>query len=631
MVTAHLQSLLEVLPESPGVYIMKNDKGEVIYVGKAKVLKNRVRQYFHPSENHTAKTLAMVEKIATFDYITVSNEAEAFILECNMIKKYRPHYNIMLRDDKHYPYLKLDTSTDFPRLEIVRKVNPKDKAKYFGPYFSATSMKEVLGVVQKLFKLRSCRKDIAKAIAGGERPCLNAHIGRCLAPCSGKVSAEEYREVVNQVADFLSGNEDELIHDLKAAMMTAAEEMRYEQAARYRDSIAAVEKILTQRQRVAKYGNENWDIIGIHRDSTTVMVQLFTLRAGRVSGSNSFDMTASVESDRNCEVLTAFIKQYYHSANTVPKLILCQEEPAEKEELESWLTQMQGSNVKINVPQRGEKKKLIDMAADNASAALEKLKNQRQREWERTGGALEDLAAILGLEQPPQRIECFDISNIQGTDQVASMVVFEDGKPAKSQYRHFKIKTVQGPNDFASMKEVVGRRFRRGLEEKKNGMTTGFAHFPDLLIVDGGAIQLKFALEILHELGINLPTVGLAEREEEIYLPGEKEPLRLSKLSAALHLMQYIRDEAHRFAITFHRSLRNKRTISSLLDEAPGIGPARKKALMLHFPSINAIKKASVKDLEKVRGISRKTAEELYAFLHDEKKKPEDDGSVVEQ
>jgi len=617
---ADIETLLKNLPDHPGVYIMKDESGEIIYIGKAISLKNRVRQYFQSSRNHTAKVRAMVSRIHDFEYILTDSELEALILECNLIKKHHPKYNILLKDDKHYPYVRINMEEDYPRIEITRSMK-NDKARYFGPFVGANAVREVLDVIKKVFPIRTCKKNIIRGVTK-DRPCLNFHIHQCMGPCQGNVDPAEYKKVMKQVCAFLGGKHEEIIKELDEKMQQAAGELNFEKAALYRDRIAAIQRI-AEKQKAISTSMEDQDVIAIAKNDENSMVQMFFVRGGKLIGSEHFLIEDTSETEIK-EILSSFIKQFYLTASYIPKEILLQEEIDEALIIEKWLSDRKGSKVCIRVPQRGEKRKLVEMAVKNAMEAIEKFVQKFVRERERTEGAVKQLADYLGLAVLPNRIEAFDISNIQGTESVASMVVFESGKPKNRDYRRFKIKTVEGPNDFASMAEVVGRRYRRGIQEKEERIQEGldpnegkFSRFPDLILIDGGKGQLHAALEVLDTLGLkHIPTIGLAKQFEEIYIEGRDDPIVLPRNSEALHLIQRVRDEAHRFAITYHRSLRGKSGMHSILEDIPGVGEKRRKALLKHFASIAQIKKATVEELSKVEGMNAKAAQSVYEYFH---------------
>lgn len=611
----HIAQKLALLPDSPGCYLHKNAQGEVIYVGKAVSLKNRVRQYFQSPKNHSPKVAAMVGHIADFEYIMVDSEAEALTLESNLIKQYRPRYNILLKDDKHFPYVRMDLNTPFPRAQIVHQIAKNDGARYFGPYLSKYAVREAIEAVRDNFPLRTCKKDIGKAIARGERPCLNYHIGKCLAPCSGQVTRQEYMEVVKQVCAFLSGKTEEVAQRLKEQMLEASEELNFERAAMLRDRISAIE-LISEKQKAIAVGGEERDIFAFHRQEGDAVVYALLMRGGKVIGAQHFEMIATDESPG--EVMNSFLKQYYGSGAQIPREVIVREMPTDEAALEEWLCSLRGKKTQILCPQRGDKKKLAEMAYKNAVEYIEKTQSTRRRQWERTEGALRDLTGALGLEALPERIEAFDISHTMGTDPVASMVVFEDGKPNNKQYRRFRIKAQTQNDDYASMKEVLQRRLERGIRERAEGKNDGFAHLPDLMLIDGGKGQLQMALEVMEELGLNIDAIGLAERLEEVYMPGEPAPLMIPTGSPALHLLQRVRDEAHRFAITYHRSLRQKSALFSTLDEIPGIGPKRRRALFEAFVSLDAIKNASLEELRGAKGMDKNSARAVYDYFHRE-------------
>ena len=621
-----LQTTLDNLPETPGVYIMKNADGQIIYVGKAVSLRNRVRQYFQPGSNKEyPKVRRMVLDIESLDYIVVKSEAEALMLESNLIKKNKPFYNILLKDNKHFPYLRINLRDEFPKLEIVRRVAKGDRARYFGPYLAAGSLRQTLDLVRKVFPLRTCNRDIRRSIERHERPCLNLQLGLCLGPCTGEVSRERYHEVLAEVCRFLSGQHGEIVSALRAQMKQASENLDFERAAALRDKVLNIESVLNLKpgeQTAISTVQEDLDILGVHTDGNESVVQMMLMRSGKIVGSESFLLEGSADESTG-EVLRSFIEQFYLHGVMLPRAVVLRELPDNAEALAEYLRSRAGRKVELAVPQRGEKVRLLEMAETNAKEYMEREHNNRLREWERTGGAVRALGDILNLPSPPNRIECYDISNIQGTDSVASMVVFEGGKSARSQYRRFRIKTVEGANDFESMKEVLGRRFRHGLEERAqlteetDLSTTKFARFPDLVLIDGGRIQLQFGLEAMRALGVgHIPAVGLAKRNEEIILEDREDPLVLARNSAALHLLERVRDEAHRFAITYHRSLRSARTLKSRLEEIPGIGEKRRNALLRAYPVPLLMEAATVEDLAAVPGMNKPSAQKVWNFLH---------------
>lgn len=594
---------LATLPDNPGVYLMKNQDGKIIYVGKAVNLKNRVRSYFRTLPPDALKTKALVRNIADFEYIIVDNEVEALVLECNLIKKYRPKYNISLKDDKTYPYLKI-TNEDYPRVIITRSYI-KDGGKYFGPYPSVTVLRETLELLRSIFPFRVCKQRTFT----NDRPCLNYQIKRCYAPCCGKISKEDYAQLIAKISDFFDGKHEALLNDLTKQMNEAAESLHFEQAARLRDQIRGIERAINDQKAVLS-GNDDKDVLGLAVTASEVIVQVFFVRAGKIIGRENYALHDAIDGGK-AEILAAFIKQFYLDNQFIPPNILLEEEPSEAEILQQWLSDKRGGRVQFSTPKRGQQKELLDLVVRNAEEELLKKRERALADSERLNGALEELQAALYLPRLPKRIECYDISNTQGTESVASMVVFVDGKAKKDQYRKFRIKTVIGPNDFASMNEVLMRRL---------GHMDGDVKFakdnPDLIIVDGGKGQLAFALKALAEMGCNdIPIAGLAKKEEILFLPNEDEGVYLPRDSQALYLVQRIRDEAHRFAITFHRSLRGKRNLASVLDDIPGVGEKRKTALLKHFGSLTKIVQASAAEIAEVEGIGAVLAEEIYEYL----------------
>ena len=624
--TPELEWKIANLPDSPGCYLMKS-KGEIIYVGKAKNLKNRVSQYFHASRNHTPKVRAMVEKIDDFDIMLVDGELEAFILECNLIKLHRPHYNILLKDDKHYPFIRIDLREDFPRVELVRR-QEKDGAKYFGPYQGATVVREVLDVVRMIFPIRTCNRAIRPDRP--QRPCVHHQIGQCLAPCAGGVSREEYHVLIQKVAEFLGGKYAPVLDELKKRMQACALEMNYERAAVYRDRIRAVEAVM-QKQKALSTSLGDQDIIAILHHDADAMVQLMFVRSGRLIGSERFTLTGAGDEDTG-EIATQFMLQYYGPENMPPQEILLSTAPPEHDVIEQLLTELHGRRVYILTPRRGEKFKLVSMALKNLRDEAEKIDKRLAGSRARTIGALEELQEALGLENLPRRIEGYDISNTQGVLSVGSEVVMVDGVSANREYRHYRIKTVEGPNDFASMYEVITRRLSHGLEELEQRRADGldpeggkFSWLPDLILIDGGRGQLNAAQEAMHAQGLEIPMFGLAKRIEEIVLPDEEESILLDRHSNALHLIQRLRDEAHRFAITHHRKLRGRASVASRLDGVPGVGAVRKKAILKHFHTVEALKSASLEDICQVPGLPVDVAGAVYRFLHEEPIHQKDD------
>ena len=587
---------LKLLPDNPGVYIMKDAAGKIIYVGKAVVLKNRVRQYFQSQRNHTPKVRAMVAKVADFEFIMTASEVEALILECNLIKKHRPRYNISLKDDKSYPYVKVTLQDDFPRVFLTHHIR-KDGARYFGPYTNVTAVHESLKLLRRLFPLRNCK-------TLQDRPCLEYHIKRCLAPCAGKISKEEYGAMIRSVLMFLEGRTVDVEKELEYRMKKAAEAYHFELAARLRDQLAAVKKVAEKQNIVTGAGDQ--DAIGMARSEIGVCVQVFFIRSGKMIGREHFLLQGS-EDESDEALLAAFLQQYYHRATFIPREILLPMDLAEVSLLETWLAEKKGAKVQLLVPQRGTKHDIVAMAASNAEKFLSDEAARIRQANAQTLGAVEELGRYLGLKNPPNRMECFDISHIQGSETVASMVVFEGGLPKKSDYRRFKINSTEGkPDDFLSMREVTQRRYG-DLPESE---------LPDLIVIDGGKGQLSSALEIIRGAGHkDVPVVGLAKQFELVFREGESDPVVLPRHSQALYLIERIRDEAHRFAITYHRNLRGKRNLVSVLDHIVGIGPARRKSLWSTFGTIAKIKAASVDELAQAPGMNRPAAEAVYQFF----------------
>ncbi|TYP56764.1 excinuclease ABC subunit UvrC [Thermosediminibacter litoriperuensis] len=599
---------IESFPEKPGVYIMKDKNGKVIYVGKAVSLKNRVRSYFKAGDSLPSKVSSMVSHIDDIEYIVTDSEVEALILECNLIKFYKPKYNILLKDDKQYPYIKITLNEPFPRIEVVRKIK-KDGARYFGPYVDAGAMREAIDVLRKIFPVRSCKKDLSR-VPLKERSCLNYHINRCLAPCQGNLQKGEYDELIKNVVMFLEGRQEALLNYLRQKMEQAAQALDFETAAVYRNQIQALEKLL-EKQKIVSTDMVDQDVIAMTRGFDTACVMVFFVREGKLIEREPF-MLKNTDGAERKEILASFVKQFYDNASFIPKEIIVEEEIDDRDTIESWLSGKKGSKVKITIPRRGEKKQLAELVAENARAYLEQRESAEERERIRNIKAMEELKICFGLRDIPRRIEAFDISNIQGYESVASMVVFEDGMPKKEDYRKFRIKTVEGPNDFESIKEAVSRRFKRGLEGHEK-----FRDFPDLLVIDGGKGQLRYAREALRELNLDyIPTIGLAKEFEHIFIEGKDEPIILPCDSHALQLLQRVRDEAHRFALAYHRKLRTRRNLKSVLEDIPGIGEARRKALLKALGSLEAIKKATPEELSKVPGMNKKAALAVYEYFH---------------
>ncbi len=614
-----LEEKLKILPSRPGVYLYRDGDGKILYVGKAVSLKSRVRSYFQPRAQLPPKTRIMMDKVADLDYIVTDSEVEALILEQNLIKEHRPHYNVLLKDDKSYPYLKVTLGDNFPRVTITRR-RIKDGSRYFGPYTRVGAVNETLRLLKKLFPFRSCKK---KEPETRERPCLNHHIERCLGPCCGLVDREKYRAMIQEVCLFLEGRQEDLVRQLTARMEEAAEKLEFEQAARFRDQIQAVREVV-EKQKIISGGFEDQDVAALAETFDEACVMQFFIRGGKLIGREHF-MLKGTEGLSRPEIMTAFIKQYYNAADLIPGEILISEDTGEeKAVIEKWLSGKRGAKVSLKTPRRGEKKKLVELAAQNALLTLEQVRLDRAVRRDDIAGALAELARGLGLERPPRRLECYDISNTQGAESVASMVVFEEGKPARDQYRRFKIRTVEGPDDFASMQEVLRRRFTRAVEERDllntgrlSGREARFHQLPDLVIVDGGKGQLSAARHVMHELGFSrIPAFGLAKEEENLFAEGQSDPIVLPAGSRALYLLQRLRDEAHRFALAYHRNLRGKARLKSLLDEVEGIGEVRRRALLKAFGSLAEIEKASPGELAAVQGMNRKAARAVYDFFH---------------
>ncbi len=600
-----LKRKLDLLPDSPGCYLMKHE-GEIIYVGKAVNLKNRVRSYFH-TRDHTPKVASMVRHIDDFDIVLCRTNLEALILECNLIKLHKPYYNILLKDDKQYPYIRIDLNEPYPRLTLARKLQ-RDGAKYFGPYSGAGAVREVLESIKKLFPLRTCKQSLPtqKEV----RPCVNYEIGRCLGPCAGKCTYDEYRGAVKRVMAFLSGNQQEILDALKTEMLTASQSLHYERAAVLRDRIKDIEN-LAQRQQAVQIKRSEQDAIALYQDDPDAMAYVLKIRDGKIIDGFQYALPHEGHEPVD-EVLFDFIIQYY-DMNEPPRELLIEDLPEEVlDDIGEYLRQKRAGPCEVTVPRRGAKKGLVMMCKKNAQDALIKQNAKKQIRYARTVGACRDLADALGIEAFPHRIEGYDISNTQGTLSVASMVVFIDGVPAPKEYRRYRIKTVVGANDFASLNEVLLRRFRRAMSDDPDEKWP----MPDLILIDGGPEQLAFSLEAMRSTGADVPMFGLAKKREEIYLPGRKDPIILDHHTYALHLIQCVRDESHRFAITFHRSLRTKDTVNSSLESIPGIGPERRKALLRAFGSLKAIHDADPEALLRVKGMNRKTADAVFAALH---------------
>ncbi len=597
-----LHAILKNLPAEPGVYLYKDANDTVIYVGKARVLKNRVRSYFHSSELN-AKTKQLVSNIADIQYIVTGNELEALLLENNLIKQYKPKYNILLKDDKGYPYLRIDPAEAFPKLELARRMK-FDGALYFGPYHGGGSARTIADIALELYPLRTCNYDFTKSTK--IRPCLKYHIGRCPAPCVERDN-EQYRQNVDRIIDFLKGNQNNALDALKEKMERAAANLEFELAAEIRDKLKRADEILA-KQKIVLDKDQNIDVISVILKDTYAVICSLYVRSGRLIGVYTEEQSG-VEYDTENQLLTKYIIQHYTSGAVLPKEIVCAIEPEDKEITEKLISEANNKAVHITVSQRGKKHDLCFMAQRNAQERLEKSASSLSYKEQRIHNGLQELQRVLGLKEPPYRLECFDISHIQGTDTVASMVVFSNGRPDKKEYRRFKIRQAQN-NDFASMREVTTRRYTSGKNKQ-----TGFEKMPDLIIIDGGKGQLSSAKQVLNELSLNIPMIGLAKRLEEIYIPGSSLPILLPLSSPALQILQAIRDEAHRFAITFHRSLRNKHSLISALDNIPGIGAKRKKELMKAFSTVSRIQAASLEELAAVPSMNTASAQEVYRYF----------------
>lgn len=610
-----IEEKLRLLPSAPGVYKMFNAAGEVIYVGKAVSLKNRVRQYFQSSKNHTPKVRAMVSHIADFETLRTANETEALTLESNLIKQFKPRYNILLKDDKHFPYVRIDYRQDFPRVEIVRRVQ-NDGARYLGPFLSGIALRDGMNVVREHFPVRHCRKDLKKAMARRERPCLMYHVGKCCAPCSGNVSRAEYHAMLDEISAFLTGHTERVLRELNERMQQAAESLQFERAAALRDSIRAVETLRDKQAAIGTH-KDMMDVFALGRLNESVLVFALFVRDGKVIGTEKFRMGAG-DGETEEEILAAFLKQYYLEAAAFPPEILLYSDAADMEIIAAWLSERAGRRVWLHRPQRGAKAKLAELAHRNCVDALEKDAALQRRAWERGEGALAELSGLLGLETVPERLECFDNSHIQGRDTVSSMVVFTNGQPDRKAYRRFRIRAEAGGDDLVAMREALTRRFARFASGD-----AGFDRLPDLLVIDGGRTQLDVAIEALAEAGLSfVPVIGLAEAHELIYQPGEEQPLALPCNSAALHLLERLRDEAHRFAVSYHRSLRQKNALFSILDQIDGIGDRRKRTLFDAFVTLDAMKAATVEQLAAVPAMTHATAEAVYAYFHPEETPP---------
>ena len=610
----NIQEELKKLPGKPGVYLMHDEKDAIIYVGKAISLKNRVRQYFQSSRNKGAKIEQMVTHISRFEYIVTDSELEALVLECNLIKEHRPKYNTMLMDDKSYPFIKVTVNEPFPRVMLARQMK-KDKAKYFGPYTSAGAVKDTIELIRKLYHIRSCNRSLPKDI-GKERPCLNYHIHQCQAPCQGYISQEEYRKSIDEVVRFLNGHYDLVLKELEEKMMAASDSLEFEKAIEYRELLTSVQKV-AQKQKITDTAGDDRDIIAMASEGEDAVVQVFFIRSGRLIGRDHFYLK-SAENDTEGEILSSFIKQFYAGTPYIPAELMLPEEIEDQDIIEEWLTARRERRVHLRIPKKGTKEKLVELAQKNAQMVLKNDRERLKREEGRTIGAVKELEKILGLKGII-RMEAYDISNTNGFDSVGSMVVYEHGKPKRNDYRKFKIKTVQGPDDYASMNEVLTRRFGHGLrEQQEESETGGFQIFPDLIMMDGGRGQVNIALEVLEKLHLHIPVCGMVKddnhRTRGLYFNNTELPI--DRNSECFRLITRIQDEAHRFAITFHRQLRSKGQVHSVLDDIPGVGPARRKDLMRCFENIDAICNASVEEFKELPSMNEKSAQEVYKFFH---------------
>ena len=614
---------MKAAPASPGVYTMRDRSGNVLYVGKASSLRNRLASYFSSPSNLPLKIRTMVGKVADFDFITTESEQEALILECNLIKQHKPPYNARLKDDKSYPFIKIDVSEDFPLVYITRRV-AKDGARYFGPFASAGSVRRTLSLLKKLFPYRSCTKTIT---GDDPRPCLDFYIKRCVGPCIGAVNKEQYREIVDQVVMFLEGKTDRVVSDIAKGMREAAEALEFERAASLRDQLRAIESV-HEGQKVLHLSSEHMDVIAAGVGLGDAWVEVFFIRQGKLIGRDHFIMEGTQDEEPE-KVLAAFVKQFYDATPYVPPVILVQHPLEDHEAIKAWLSQKRQGPVKIHVPQRGEKRKLIQMVAENAAQGVEQLRVRHASDGATLESAMTELQEALSLPYPPRRIECYDISNIQGTNPVGGMAVFEDGKPKTSHYRRFKIKTVEGVDDYSMMREVLTRRFRRLASDKQGDGSNGsgpdanksrdaqsWGIVPDLVLIDGGKGHLGAALQVFLELGIDsIALASLAKENEELFVPQVPEAIVLPRNSQALFLVQRVRDEAHRFAVTFHRQRRSKRTVASAIDLVPGVGPKRRRMLLRRFGSVRGLKDASLEDIAAVPGMTLRLARTVKDYI----------------
>lgn len=597
-----IQEQLKKLPAEPGVYLMKDKYDNIIYVGKAISLKNRVRQYFQSSKNHSSKVKSMVGNIHQFEYIITDSELEALILECNLIKQYRPKYNVLLRDDKTYPYIKITLNEDYPRVLKVRRVL-KDKAKYFGPYTNLSAVNDTLEIIRNTYPIRTCNIDIDRAIKNKMRPCLNMHIKKCVGPCTGNVSKEEYNKMIEEIILFLSGKEEKFIEILKEKMKKCSEDFNFEEAAIYRDKIKNLEEIIQKQKIDTTISDLNQDVIAMARADNEACVQVFFIRNGKIVGREHFILDGVMDSSKE-SILGSFVKQFYSQQEYIPKELIIEYEIEDNFILEEWLSSKKGQKVSIKVPQKGEKKSLIEMVSKNAEEYLVKFSDLNKRKYEKSLGALEELKQILSLESTPKRIESFDISNIQGVDSIGSMVVYTNGKKDKKEYRRYKIKTVIGPNDYGSMAEIVERRLKYG-------------NLPDLILLDGGKGQVSAVKKVLDANNVEIPLWGMYKDDKHRTkgLISQEMEIELDKTSNLYRFVAGIQEEVHNYAITYHRSLRDKSLTKSILDEIDGVGEKRKKSLLNHFKDVENIKKASFEEILEVDGMNKKVAENIYNFF----------------
>ncbi|MCT4542448.1 MAG: excinuclease ABC subunit UvrC [Vallitalea sp.] len=616
-----IEEELKKLPVKPGVYLMKDKYDNIIYVGKAIKLRNRVRQYFRKSTNHSNKIKKMVTMITSFEYIVTDSELEALILECNLIKKHRPKYNTLLKDDKAYPYIKVTINEKYPRIIYARELK-KDKAKYFGPYTNARGAKETIEVITKIWKVRTCNRNLPKDI-GKERPCLNYHIKQCLGPCQNYIKEEDYKMIISEIIEFLNGKYEKVINVLEERMNKAAVELDFERAAEVRDQLASV-KSIAGKQKIINASMEDQDIIAFAKAHDEALVQVYFVRNGKLIGREHFHLNGVEELHRQ-QVMTEFVKQFYSGTPFIPKEIILQEEIDEANIINSWLSNKKGQKVYIKVPRKGEKHKLVELAANNAMLTFEQFGEKIRKEDSRTKGAVKEITEILNIEDEVKRLEAYDISNIHGFESVGSMVVFEEGKPKRSDYRKFRIKSVKGPDDYKSMEEVLTRRFTHALEEqkemllKKQDLNLGkFTRLPNLILMDGGKGQVNIALKVLDKLGLSIPICGMVKddkhRTRGLYYNNIE--YSINKSSEGFKLITRIQDEAHRFAIEYHRKLRSKNQIQSILDDIEGVGPKRRINLIKHFGSVEKIRNASVEDIEEVEGMNKKVAVNIYNFFN---------------